>query len=86
MTIIYNHISHSAQCHNILACFLHIHVNITESLMFHNCHTYSNIAHIESISPYQTPYKVVNFINLHNVNRMSNYIIHSFEEVTGYFA
>ena len=54
--------------------------------MFHNCHTYSNIAHIESISPYQTPYKVVNFINLHNVNRMSNYIIHSFEEVTGYFA
>ena len=91
MTIIYNHISHSAQCHYIkhVSC-----ISTCQNLeSFHNCHTYSNIAHIQSISPCQTVYKVVNFIgfkydvHIYHVDRMSsNYIIHSFYVDMGYFA
>ena len=96
MTTVYNHISHSAKCHNIkhVSCIFTC-INKTESLYFlHIKNTYSNINQIEGISPYRTPYEVVYFISLHNMvlkyaihfNRISNYIIHSFNVLMGSFA
>ena len=59
-------------------------IDKTESLMFSKMLYFSRIYHIESISPCQTSYAVINFINRRNMvlkydihfNRMSILFIH----------
>ena len=96
MTTVFNHISHSAQYHNMKhASCIFICINKTESLMFSKLKLIPIVLTWRVLYPVELFLKyLVNFINPHNMglkydihfNRMSNYIIHSFYVVMGSFA